>query len=993
MFFRQAFHHIFRSKKKSVSLFLILFFITLILCLGISVSSSISEYLESCRTGYTTIGLFEYMGTEYPDDTVYDPGTADAAAQLDTAAIESSPYVEKWDSASGALGYVEGYTRFDDLVAYRTRNVSVVRVIGRNSTGTYDAIVIECLYSYYNRANIGIIITSDIELTEGHYYLLHSEYRLGVTSYKHATLIPYENGSGGISVGIGDLCKDVTNADGGYTLPEESILFDIAETYRTVNNSVTVFATSDLDSLYPFNQQKLSLTQGRAFTQEEYDSGADVCIVSEYVAEKLGISVGDTIDLSIAAAENCSLYDSYWSVDGFDSERIYTVVGLTNTQNDMRHYVFIPKNDTLGMTDGYFIYALGQAVIDNDSADEFYARFSQNLPDRVRLLIYDQGYAAVTKPFSDILHTAVIITSVCAAVGLAVIVLLGFLFVQRQKKAAEVMIRLGAGRKNVYAYLVWGAGLTAAAACLAGGLASWLLSGRSAAIVSRLAENRAYSELLYSNSNLSLSKTLAFTSDTDPWIFAAVGGCVLLLSVIACFGFAAAALAHPHKKKKSNRTAAGPRRSAALSGGALKYAGLSIVRGGFRSAVPVLLAACAVLLMFRLIHISNTNKTQLADIYESTTVSGTFTDINGTELKGLSVEGYIVNELNRSNYVSDLCVTKWMNFSFVCPVTVNGEAVEIKELVIPSKTSYSYETFMNNMKQGPLLIMTNDFYSAPEFYYSSLVNTEFSDGYDASVFAQELSGDYMPCMVSTDLMAQYGVYLGDIIRIAVFADGDPVMVDMIVIGSYVKDGVKDNIYCPLAFYISPAEIFDTSGEAEHSKYYAYTFDSVSFTVKDSAELTAFKTWLSNAGYSTVNHIGAVRCFVVLDDRVLLNTARSLQQRIRYTDTLFALTCALTELLGFVTAYIMALMRRDELAVMRSLGTPKRKAFLSLFAEQMILCLPTVLIMAGAAVLLSGFDIISLLLAAGFAVCWLAGSAVSIARLNADKAILLTRKDE
>jgi hypothetical protein len=79
--------------------------------------------------------------------------------------------------------------------------------------------------------------------------------------------------------------------------------------------------------------------------------------------------------------------------------------------------------------------------------------------------------------------------------------------------------------------------------------------------------------------------------------------------------------------------------------------------------------------------------------------------------------------------------------------------------------------------------------------------------------------------------------------------------------------------------------------------------------------------------------------------------------------------------------------------MRSLGTPRRRAFDSLFLEQLFLCVPAVLIASGILIGINGFNLISLLLAVGFAVFWLAGSAVSIARLNANKAILITRKDE
>ncbi len=67
---------------------------------------------------------------------------------------------------------------------------------------------------------------------------------------------------------------------------------------ETVNNSLPVVGTDCLEGQYAFVTDRAKIIEGRAFTPEEYESGAKVLIVSRDVAEKGNISVGDRISLS-----------------------------------------------------------------------------------------------------------------------------------------------------------------------------------------------------------------------------------------------------------------------------------------------------------------------------------------------------------------------------------------------------------------------------------------------------------------------------------------------------------------------------------------------------------------------------------------------------------------------------------------------------------------------------------------------------------------------
>ena len=46
----------------------------MIAVLGVNLWDSVEKYLDECEQSYVTIGLFEYMSPEYPDEKVFDPG-------------------------------------------------------------------------------------------------------------------------------------------------------------------------------------------------------------------------------------------------------------------------------------------------------------------------------------------------------------------------------------------------------------------------------------------------------------------------------------------------------------------------------------------------------------------------------------------------------------------------------------------------------------------------------------------------------------------------------------------------------------------------------------------------------------------------------------------------------------------------------------------------------------------------------------------------------
>ena len=64
--------NIYRSPKKSILIFLIMFLCSFLACVIAATKSDISAFLKECNEKYITIGVLEYIGEEYPEEYVVD---------------------------------------------------------------------------------------------------------------------------------------------------------------------------------------------------------------------------------------------------------------------------------------------------------------------------------------------------------------------------------------------------------------------------------------------------------------------------------------------------------------------------------------------------------------------------------------------------------------------------------------------------------------------------------------------------------------------------------------------------------------------------------------------------------------------------------------------------------------------------------------------------------------------------------------------------------
>ena len=245
------------------------------------------------------------------------------------------------------------------------------------------------------------------------------------------------------------------------------------ESIQVNNRSVPVLAVDFVEGMLEFASERAQVTQGRSFSQSEYDSGAAVCLISETLARESGLDVGDTLPLSLYEKEKnlmpTTVGDSdptasyYLPQRGFQQETEYTVIGLYRQSSEWGKTVasFTPnsvltpkKSVTCAMeTGGSAIEASpsglwGTMILKNGTADQMEARLKENnLAGTVTY--YDQGYSEIVESLDGFSRVSRTVLWVGLALWVVVLAAYCVLFPLQEGKTALRMWTLGTVKRDI----------------------------------------------------------------------------------------------------------------------------------------------------------------------------------------------------------------------------------------------------------------------------------------------------------------------------------------------------------------------------------------------------------------------------------------------------------------------------------------------------------------------------------------------------------------
>ncbi len=235
------------------------------------------------------------------------------------------------------------------------------------------------------------------------------------------------------------------------------------------NHSVPVLTVEKVEALADFAAGNAMVTQGRSFSQSEYDSGAAVCLISESLARENGLNVGDSLPLSLYEddpglppiyarfQESCNPRASVFvPQEGFRQETEYTIIGLyrqssewvTSPTSFTPNSVFVPEKSVTCQTVTGSCGVWSSLVLQNGTIDQMEARLEENdLGGTVTY--YDQGYSDIVESLDG--YTRVSRTVLLVGLALWAVVLAAYcvLLPMQEGKTALRMWTLGAKRRDI----------------------------------------------------------------------------------------------------------------------------------------------------------------------------------------------------------------------------------------------------------------------------------------------------------------------------------------------------------------------------------------------------------------------------------------------------------------------------------------------------------------------------------------------------------------
>ena len=928
-----------RTPWKTILFSVVLVFLSVLLTVSLSIFTAVRIYLNDCNAYFHTIAKLEYIGSEYPDASVYDPALSNAVEEnAETLqALLKTDGVIAFEPDSNAAAIIDGIHRWD-LYTYAPDR-AVLRIYNPfydERLNTYLALITKEYYSRLNHANKLVMFRADAvlgdastEIEKGKsYYVIGSFYR-GQTMHPwfYTDSATFTDGDETLTL------PPITAAEEGS--PQSAAVQTYADQLRLMNDCCRVQFTASLEDEPRFHQQILTVADGRVFTASEYAERARVCVLPQRIASALQRGVGDTIDLTVyTAADN--LYDpSGWQQTDAGA---YKIVGIyTGTEEDT-YQIFLPDASVTarGITP-VTGYLLGTFRLENDQAERFMLAAEPLVERGFRVTVYDQGYAAATEPMRELMFISIIFLAVCLLLTVAAHALQSHLFISRQRDAAKTMHALGSGKAHVLVYFLGVALLLVLIASVIGAGVAKLLEQRVFAVLARFASQFADVDLRFSDSRLSLVRTLAFAPYTPLFVYLLSVGLMLFGSALFTLVFALRSLKDEHTAKKKRRAmlqrvTVHNGKSSRLSG-VLKYAVLSIRRGVVRT-VAVLVLCLVVAAFFGQLNASlDGYRAQLNAYRANAVITGFATDIKGQKLDRLTVKSASVQDMLDTGLLSAYSVSDTRGFCKPIGIAqkADGTPCEPPTYDIPEIGTFAYETLEYNITNSFRWVNTSSISDSPQLYYAKVKDIQWYDGHSEETFT---NGSLAVGALPQQVMEENGIALGDTVRFLAFSDyfegymssdfEGIHLTDVQIVATYATTAAKPILYAP----------FDRSNPKQIRRY--ATYDSFLFTLNDTQNLDALREALSDSGFTYVNSGERSKPFAIIEDEMYLNTTHSMERQIQYVSVLYDSLYIIAGVIGLVLAWLLTLSRRQEIAIMRAMGTQPIRIFLNFSVEQIVL---------------------------------------------------------
>ena len=306
----------------------------------------------------------------------------------------------------------------------------------------------------------------------------------------------------------------------------------IARAYHINSRSFGVMTTNDIAGIPAFNLGNMFMSDGRVITEEEYTSGANVCMISTDLAKLQGWNIGDKIDFSFYEYNrfvNATFWDSclsprytYTNPDHFFDSGEYEVVGIydvrpmtgSSTISEAAisvpwNTIYIPEKSLENAPteeDRPITGALLTIWLENGKIEPFIDRMNElgitgakQGDYEARFTFYDQGYSRIQPSLEALSGTAELLLILSSSLLVIAALLLAFFYAQSQKQSIGTMRLLGCSKARAFAAVMLSALIIAVTGALIGAAIGHVLTS-------------SVGESIMANANQTPEEFLAFSA-------------------------------------------------------------------------------------------------------------------------------------------------------------------------------------------------------------------------------------------------------------------------------------------------------------------------------------------------------------------------------------------------------------------------------------------------------------------------------------------------
>ena len=556
MLFRASFRQARRAPVRMILCFVLMALVCAFLTLGLNLRASTEQNLKDIYDSYEVIAVPSFQAYVNRRGKLAEMGSHEgywpcAAEDYDLTPILNAAGVERVDVRNRFGAYVSnaGFERgmavsmprgkmFNDVIrfVYDGQQPVTLKKLGRHDHDGMTTVSLQVTWSaagysvekcYPGKLAVGKYQGDPVTLEPGREYIAvvqSTRYSLGekigvvavnsmwfaISAHQQTWRAYYDGGAHWESWPTNDLYEPIAEYTENFWDTEQGKLFAQAAAccYYDIR-SVNAVTTNDLYAALPFYKGNLSVAEGRGFTEEDYQNGNHVCIISRELARLNDWKVGDTIDFSFFANDymythvHQDLFPQYNSkTEGFFDAGSYQIVGIYDGLVTVPDASEIEYNEEIGAL--WIDVYLPEKSVENAPAPKLSnynttirletlsgMAFLAEMEDsdltkkkesgyQASFTLYDQGISAMADGLRQMSDISTLTVALSAAASLLSVAVLAIFHLWRSKKEIACLRSLGVRKGQVLVVILAGLLVSGALGCVTGAWCGHKISDRVA---------------------------------------------------------------------------------------------------------------------------------------------------------------------------------------------------------------------------------------------------------------------------------------------------------------------------------------------------------------------------------------------------------------------------------------------------------------------------------------------------------------------------------